>query len=160
MPKLKPEKLIFRKINFQIARKIAFRRKSLGIHYKTLIEKMGVSNFRYQSFEEGKINLTVHELALIAHLLNTSIDFFLDDKIFNEFVTDLELHDIHTLNTNAYSVTENELEDFLTMFCRIHDPALRKEIFEEIKRYVKISKKSKRIFKRYEITPPDYIELL
>ena len=114
-----------------IGKRVKLRRSEMGMSQAKLGEKLGLSFQQVQKYENGKNRISASTLFQISRILGVDFSYFVDG--FGESVSLHEDEDV------TYEVYNREASLLSGYFQKIHDPALRKQILDLVKKIASLS---------------------
>jgi transcriptional regulator with XRE-family HTH domain len=99
-------------INQLTAERIKEIRTSLGITAKSVSNKLGIAESNYSQMENGKVQITLNRLEIIANIFNVPVDSLIVSERSNQTINISHGdHSICATNVNNYS--DKEITDAL-----------------------------------------------
>ncbi len=114
-----------------IGKRVKLRRSEMGMSQAKLGEKLGLSFQQIQKYENGKNRVSASTLFQISQILGVNFSYFVEG-----YGESLSLHEDEEVTYQVYNKEASLLSGY---FQKIHDPALRKQILDLVKKIASIS---------------------
>ena len=114
-----------------IGKRVKLRRSEMGMSQAKLGEKLDLSFQQIQKYENGKNRISASTLFQISRILGVDFSYFVDG-----YGEPASLHEDRNV---TYQVYNREASLLSAYFQKIHDPALRKQILDLVKKIASLS---------------------
>lgn len=114
-----------------IGKRVKLRRSEMGMSQAKLGEELGLSFQQIQKYENGKNRVSASTLFQISKILGVNFSYFVEG-----YGESLSLHEDEEVTYQVYNKEASLLSGY---FQKIHDPALRKQILDLVKKIASIS---------------------